>query len=123
MKTRSSVFVICVCILAVTAAIVVIRMQKAEDARLAKLDRFCLATKMAVHDDRHDLLSGSADDQEAAAKRFWSKEVYHGADSLAYCIEESRIPQMPLACPMTEDKSARWKCLGDFAAKVEQALP
>lgn len=123
MNTRSSVVVICVILLAVMAAVVVRRMQSADHAKIAKLDRFCLATKIAIHDDERDLSSGSAEEQEAAAKRFWSKAIYHGADSLAYCVDESKVPQMPLACPMTEDKTARRKCLADFARQVEQTLP
>jgi hypothetical protein len=89
----------------------------------AKLDRFCMATKMAIQEDRRDLLSDDVDAQRAAAQHFWSKEIYQGADSLAYCMDEAKVPQLPVKCPLAEDEKTRWKCLGDFAAQVEQALP
>jgi hypothetical protein len=113
-----------VCAGAVALAVVVMAArQHPTNARATKLDRFCAITKMTIHDDHSALASGDADRQREAAKRFWTREIYQGADSVAYCLAESEVPQIPLACPVLEDEKERWKCLADFAARVDQALP
>jgi hypothetical protein len=105
------------------SAVVFLLAKHQTSERAQRLHDFCLATKISIGADRRDLLSDDPDRQRTAAKHFWSKEIYHGEDSLAYCMDEEKVPQMPLACPLAEDEKERWKCLAHFASKVEQALP
>ncbi len=121
MKSSTKAIVAGVCSFVVVIAVVTVSRRQGGDR--AKLERFCLATKMTIQEDRRDLLSDDVDAQRAAAQHFWSKEIYQGADSVAYCMDEAKVPQMPIQCPLADDEKTRWKCLGDFATKVDQALP
>jgi hypothetical protein len=113
---------VCASLLALAVVVLVLKHQTTND-RAKKLDRFCVITKMTIHDDGNALLSGDVERQKEAATHFWTKEIYQGADSVSYCMDELKVPQMPLRCPMLEDEKERWKCLANFASKVEQALP
>jgi hypothetical protein len=121
MKTLTAAVLVGTCVGAVAiAAVVTVMRRRAVDEKVTKYDRLCMATKMAMQDDRRAFLSGDPKQQDAAYVRFYGSDaLYHGEASIAYCLDEAKIPKMPLECQLNKD----WKCLADVAAKIEQALP
>jgi len=84
------------------------------------LDRFCLATRLGIEQDRSSFLSGDGRRQEEAYSRFYAGQaVYHGVSSLEYCIPEDEIPTVPDHCLLAKD----WKCLARSADDILAKLP
>lgn len=95
------------------------RARRAE-ARVKRLDHFCHATRDAIRQDRRALESGDVARQEEAFARFYEGRVmYHNSASIALCLEaETDLPPISLDCRL--DKN--WSCLAQLAARIEQQL-
>lgn len=92
-----------------------------EKKKVEKFEQFCLATKMAMGQDYRAFESGDPKKQEEALNRFYeSHELYHGSESIMYCIGEGQIPDMPAECQLSPEKN--WNCLADIAKKIESML-
>lgn len=96
------------------------RVQRAEE-RAERLDRFCLATRDAIRQDRLAFESGDAAKQEQAYLRFYEgHSMHHNSASIALCLSaEEDLPPIPLGCRLNKD----WACLARLAAQIEQQLP
>jgi hypothetical protein len=103
---------------AAIVAIVVIPRRDTKDSE-AKLRRLCTGVRMAMHDDRRAFLANDPKGRDAAYARFYESDVlYHGSQSILYCIDDKDLPQMPLRCQLDKD----WKCLADLAGQIESKI-
>lgn len=94
---------------------------RSENGRLreanAKLDEFCLKTRLGVQEDRKDFESGDPRRQAAALDRFYAgRTIHHDPSSLLMCLEN--IPPYSAECFLGED----WTCRVSLALEIELAL-
>lgn len=95
-----------------------IHANRTNSANAKKIEQLCLGAKLAMEDDARDFESGDTRRQEAAYARFYSShELYHGVDSLLYCVDA--LPEIPANCQYKKD----WACLAKVARQIRASIP
>jgi hypothetical protein len=95
-------------------------LQPSPDARITRLDRFCIATRDAVRQDRRAFEGNDQGARERAYERFYEgSAMHHNSESIAMCLaSESALPPLPLDCRLNRD----WACLARLAGQIERLL-